>query len=312
ARRPRRLARRGRLAARGRPLLRRLLERHRHHARHAGHAAAGADGVRGDALGRAVDPPLRRVDPGDHPALRRFPAGVLRPAPAGAPGLPCRNRGRLQARRMNELSMQIGSSRMHAITMGEGPPVVLVHGFGVSGAYMHPLAEALAASFTVFIPDLPGQGESEKLRGRTTIARLGRALGEWIEATGLAAPSVVANSMGCQVVTELAVRRPRLVGPMVLVGPTIDPARRGAPGQLLGVLRDSAREPFAVLARAARDDARTGMRILMALGRSMIDDRIEDRLPSIEQPTVVVHGERDGFGSREWAEQAASLLPQGR
>ena len=25
---------------------------------------------------------------------------------------------------MNELSMQIGSSRMHAITMGEGPPVV--------------------------------------------------------------------------------------------------------------------------------------------------------------------------------------------
>jgi len=213
---------------------------------------------------------------------------------------------------MNELSMQIGSSRMHAITMGEGPPVVLVHGFGVSGAYMHPLAEALAASFTVFIPDLPGQGESEKLRGRTTIARLGRALGEWIEATGLAAPSVVANSMGCQVVTELAVRRPRLVGPMVLVGPTIDPARRGAPGQLLGVLRDSAREPFAVLARAARDDARTGMRILMALGRSMIDDRIEDRLPSIEQPTVVVHGERDGFGSREWAEQAASLLPEGR
>jgi len=213
---------------------------------------------------------------------------------------------------MNELSMQIGSSRMHAITMGEGPPVVLVHGFGVSGAYMHPLAEALAASFTVFIPDLPGQGESEKLRGRTTIARLGRALGEWIEAAGLAAPPVVANSMGCQVVTELAVRRPRLVGPMVLVGPTIDPARRGAPGQLLGVLRDSAREPFAVLARAARDDARTGMRILMALGRSMIDDRIEDRLPSIEQPTVVVHGERDGFGSREWAEQAASLLPQGR
>jgi pimeloyl-ACP methyl ester carboxylesterase len=213
---------------------------------------------------------------------------------------------------MKDFSITIGPSRMHAVRTGEGPPVVLVHGFGVSGAYMYPLAEALAPSCSAFIPDLPGQGGSEQLRGRTTIARLARALGAWVEAAELVRPAVVANSMGCQVVTELAVRRPKLLGPLVLVGPTIDPARRGAPDQLVGVLRDAAREPFAVLARAARDDARTGTRTLMSVGRSMLADRIEDRLPSIEQPTVVVHGENDGFGSREWAERAALLLPNGR
>ena len=41
-------------------------------------------------------------------------------------------------------------------------------------------------------------------------------------------------------------------------------------------------------------------------------DHIEDRLPSIEQPTVVVLGDQDAFVSREWAERVAALLPRGR
>src|SRR4051812_27567472 len=152
------------------------------------------------------------------------------------------------------------------VVVGDGPPIVLVHGFGISGAYMLPLARALAPAFTAFVPDLPGQGESGELRGRPTLARLARALGRWVEANGLVRPAFVANSMGCQVVTELALRRPKLVGPMVLVGPTIDPARRDAPGQLLAAFRDALREPLGVLAHAARDDARAGVRMLYSLG----------------------------------------------
>jgi 2-hydroxy-6-oxonona-2,4-dienedioate hydrolase len=213
---------------------------------------------------------------------------------------------------MNGFATEVAGTRMHAVVLGEGPPVVLVHGFGISGAYMLPLARTLAPSFRTFVPDLPGQGESGELRGRPTLARLARALGRWVEANGLIRPAFVANSMGCQVVTELALKRPRLVGPMILVGPTIDPARRDAPGQLLAAFRGALREPFGVLAHAARDDARAGTRLLYSLGRSLLDDRIEDRLPSLEQQTVVMHGENDAFGSREWAERAASLLPNGR
>jgi len=205
------------------------------------------------------------------------------------------------------------SCKLHTVVVGEGAPVVLVHGFGVSGAYMLPLARALAArSFTAFVPDLPGQGKSTPLRGQVSIGRLADALGEWVEAEGLMRPAFVANSMGCQVVTELAARRPVLVGPMILVGPTIDPARRRARHQLFGALRASAREPFSLIALAARDDLSAGGRVLLSTARAVLADRIEDRLPLVEQSALVVYGDRDSFVSRAWAERAATLLPRGR
>lgn len=197
----------------------------------------------------------------------------------------------------------VGGVGLHALAGGDGPPVVLVHGYGVSGAYMRPLARVLAPSHSVYAPDLPdGSG----------IPELSRALEGWLDALGLAHPAVVANSMGCQIVTELAVRRPARVGPLVLVGPTVDPSRRGARQQLTAALRDSAREPWSVLALAARNNARVDVRPLLATARAALCDRIEDRLPRVPQRAVVVFGEHDRFVGREWAERAAALLPRGR
>ena len=206
----------------------------------------------------------------------------------------------------------VGGVRIHAVSGGDGPPVVLVHGYGVSGAYMLPLARLLAHSVSASVPDLPGQGRSDRLRGGGGIPELADLLGEWLDAVHLIRPAVVANSMGCQIVTELAVRRPEHVGPMVLVGPTVDPSRRRKRHQLFGALRDSAREPFSLLALAARDKAAVPIGALLGTARSALSDRIEERLPHVEQPTVVVLGEADGFVGREWAERATALLPRGR
>lgn len=206
---------------------------------------------------------------------------------------------------------EVDGVRMHAQSGGNGPPVVLVHGYGVSGRYMLPLARILASSCSAFAPDLPGHGRSEASTAPLAIGGLADALGGWLDAVGLEQPAFVANSMGCQIVTELAVRRPEQVGPMVLVGPTIDPARRSARHQIFGAMRDSTREPALLVALAGREWA-GNLGQLRTLARSVLADRIEERLPEIEQPTIVVHGERDGFVSREWAERAAALLPRGR
>jgi 2-hydroxy-6-oxonona-2,4-dienedioate hydrolase len=195
---------------------------------------------------------------------------------------------------------------------GSGTPVVLLHGYGVSGTYMLPLARSLAHSFSVFVPDLPGFGRSEQPRTPLGIADLASALADLLDVAGMQSPAFVANSMGCQVVTELAVRLPARVGPIVLIGPTVDPQRRTARRQLLDGLRDAAREPGSLLARAACDDARFGVGALLATARSALADRIEERLPMVTQPTLVVRGERDGFVGQTWAETAAALLPRGR
>jgi pimeloyl-ACP methyl ester carboxylesterase len=206
-----------------------------------------------------------------------------------------------------------GGHRIHAVTAGAGPPVVLLHGYGVSGAYMLPLAQALAArSCTAYVPDLPGHGRSPRGGNGLGIRELADALCDWLDAAGLSRPLFVANSMGCQVVTDLAVRRPERVGPLVLIGPTVDPARRGARHQVFGMLRESVREPLSLVGLAVRENAAAGIGPLVRAARACLGDPIERRLPLVEQETVVVHGELDGFVGREWVEHAAALLPRGR
>ena len=205
-----------------------------------------------------------------------------------------------------------GGVALHTWAAGEGRPVVLVHGFGVSGRYMLPLARSLAGRFAVFVPDLPGHGRSEKPSAPLGVGGLADALGDCIDALGLERPTLVANSLGCQVVTALAVRRPDRAGALVLIGPTVDPERRLARRQLFAGLRDSVREPWSLLALAAHDDVVLGPRALLATTRSALADRIEERLPLIEQPSLVVRGGRDAFVSAEWAERVATLLPRGR
>src|SRR4029453_7770038 len=107
----------------------------------------------------------------------------------------------------------VSGLRVHVRVGGAGMPVVLLHGYGISGSYMVPLGRSLAPSFSVFVPDLPGFGRSEQPRQPLSIAELASALADLLDVVGLERPAFVANSMGCQVVTELAVRRPHRVGP---------------------------------------------------------------------------------------------------
>jgi len=206
----------------------------------------------------------------------------------------------------------VAGLRMHACWGGAGPPVVLVHGYGVSGRYMLPLGRRLARSCTVFLPDLPGHGGSDLPGEPMGIGALADTVEAWLDVVGLERPAFVGSSMGCQVVTELAKRQPQRVGPIVLLGPTVDPSRRSARRQIFGALRDASREPALLVALTGREWASRNLGQLRALARAVLADRIEERLPAIQQPTIVVHAEHDGLVSRAWAEKVAELLPDGR
>jgi len=53
-----------------------------------------------------------------------------------------------------------GGTRVHAMVGGDGPPVLLLHGFPESHLMWHAVAPELAADHTVVAPDLRGYGES--------------------------------------------------------------------------------------------------------------------------------------------------------
>ena len=210
----------------------------------------------------------------------------------------------------------VNGRRMHArVSEGRatgGPPVVLVHGLVVSGRYMVPLLNELARSHAVYAPDLPGFGRSEGPAGAPDMAGLADALAAWMRVAGLKGAVLVGNSMGCQVIAELVLRHPDLVGKVVLQGPTMDPRARSAPRQVWRLLVDTTREPPSLVAIEALDLIRAGVRRSWRTFRRALDDPIEERLPGVRVPALVVHGSRDGISPRRWAEEVARLLPDGR
>jgi pimeloyl-ACP methyl ester carboxylesterase len=189
---------------------------------------------------------------------------------------------------------------------------VLVHGQVISSLYMVPTARILARDFPVLAPDLPGFGRSGKPPEVLTVPELAQALGEWMEAVGLSSAALVANSLGCQVVVDLAVRRPQLVAALVLAGPTMDPSARRAGTQVLRWLRDWPHERPSLALAHARDFALAGARRALRTFRHALADRIEEKLPLVRAPSLVVRGERDPIVPQRWADEATALLPGGR
>ncbi|MHB2263844.1 alpha/beta fold hydrolase [Aliihoeflea sp. PC F10.4] len=80
---------------------------------------------------------------------------------------------------------------------GEGPALVLAHGWPWSSYSWHRVIEALGRSFTVHWYDMPGYGASSKDADRSTaLDAQGELLVEMIDLWQLDAPSVVAHDVG--------------------------------------------------------------------------------------------------------------------
>jgi 2-hydroxy-6-oxonona-2,4-dienedioate hydrolase len=192
------------------------------------------------------------------------------------------------------------------------PSVVLVHGVGVSSRYMVPAGESLAGRARVFAPDLPGFGSSPKPRGVLNLPQLAGALVRWLDAASLRRVVLAANSFGCQVAVETAARWPSRISGLVLQGPTVDAEARTWPRQVGRWLANGPFEPPSLSTVIARDYLDCGTHRLVATFSIALRDRIEDKLPRIHVPALVVRGERDRIVSQGWAERVAGSLPRGR
>ncbi|HEU4323056.1 MAG TPA: alpha/beta hydrolase, partial [Roseiflexaceae bacterium] len=192
------------------------------------------------------------------------------------------------------------------------PPLVLVHGAVMSSRYMIPTAELLASEQPVYAPDLPGYGKSDKPPRALSLPEMAEALAAWMGVNGLERAALLGNSMGCQVIAHLAVRHPALVDRAVLLGPTIDARARSFPRQLVRWLLDVPREAPSQGLVLLRDLWDCGPLRAAGLIRQTLRDRIEEQLPHMRAPTLVVRGARDPLVPQPWAEEVARLLPHGQ
>jgi 2-hydroxy-6-oxonona-2,4-dienedioate hydrolase len=191
------------------------------------------------------------------------------------------------------------------------PRVVLVHGLGVSGLYLIPTAVELADQFEVWVPDLPGFGASGRPSSVLDISQLSDAVAGILQHLGDGPIPLLGNSLGCQILVDLAARYPERAGRLVLVGPTIDPRGRSAAKQFARLLLNALREEPSLVVVAIFDYLRAGFwRIWRTLGYALADSP-QDKLPLVEQPTLVVRGARDPIVPRAWVDDIVRLLPNG-
>jgi len=134
----------------------------------------------------------------------------------------------------------------------------------------------------------------------------------WMEAHDLGTALLMGNSLGCQLATLLAVERPDLVAGLVLVAPTMDPRVRGPLRVMLRGSLDIPRERQSLWSIWLPDLRRSGIpRALRALMVSIKDDQ-RARLAKVQQPALVIGGERDPIVPPRWVREMAGLMPRAR
>ncbi|HEY3436216.1 MAG TPA: alpha/beta hydrolase [Actinotalea sp.] len=192
-----------------------------------------------------------------------------------------------------------------------GPTVVLVHGIGVSHRYFAPLARLLGDSCRVLAPDLPGFGASAGPAEVLTIEQHAEVVADLLEQVGGPSTVLVGHSMGAQVVTEAAVRDPGLAERVVLIGPVIQPGHRYFPEQAGRLLRDARYERATANAIMFADWVRCGPRRYLGTVPSMLGYPLEDRLPLVTAPVVLVRGAKDTVAPRDYLDLLADRAQQG-
>jgi pimeloyl-ACP methyl ester carboxylesterase len=235
---------------------------------------------------------------------------------------------------------------VNTIELGEGPPIVFVH--GLSGSWPNWLEQlpVLARGHRVLALDLPGFGHSPMPAGEISIAAYARLLDKLMAAREMDAAAVVGNSMGGFIGAELAIAFPQRVERLVLVSAAglstyNEPRATRALPALRRVerivaattawaaahsdavtrrprLRDATfwiaaahpgRLPAALVAEQVRGAGKPGF---MAALQAVLSYDVRERLPEIACPTLIVWGDRDMLISVRDADVFAALIPNSR
>jgi pimeloyl-ACP methyl ester carboxylesterase len=242
-------------------------------------------------------------------------------------------------------TVDTAAGRIHHHVAGDGPPLLLLHGSGpgVSGwaNFQHNLP-VFAKRFTTYVVDLPGFGASELPSGRHPMAGAPGAVVEFLDACGLERVSIVGNSMGGGVGSQVAAQHPARVDRLVTLGGVgvnvfspsppegikllvefvEDPTRERMVAWLHSMVYDesfvteelidlrmkTALEPH-VLAASRAMYSRAGLSAIRDLARNTAASPLA-HLPRIEAPTLVTWGRDDRVTPLDWCLLPMRLIPK--
>jgi non-heme chloroperoxidase len=219
---------------------------------------------------------------------------------------------------------------------GSGPPVVLIHGWSMSGRFFARQLAGLAGRHRVIVPDLRGHGASEKVLHGHTVPQYASDLHEILAGLQVQRPVLVGWSMGAMVGYEYlrGYGRGSVAGLVIVDQPPSDFAWEGYEFGVftMDALRDmneqlqldqaAVVDEFTQLMLHKPDEqtlawmAAEILRVPPAIASTiLLDQTLRDYrgfLPEVDVPALVLFGEDDKLTSPRAGEYIAGRIPGAR
>lgn len=235
----------------------------------------------------------------------------------------------------------VDGNRIVYTDSGEGPPVILVHGFGGS-MWQWEYQQPLSSSYRLITLDILGAGLSDKPDIKYTPTQLVDFMRSFMDALQLTKATLVGNSMGAGIVMGMALTYPDRVRKVVLIDGLPDQIRdkltspslqralgpwpplwvlkvgnwfagRGTTKKILSemVYNDDLLTP-AVIDRSTRNRRRSGFfGPLRATVRNLPlwESGFAQRIGEIRHPTLILWGDKDAVFAPSVGEQLHQTIP---
>jgi pimeloyl-ACP methyl ester carboxylesterase len=114
-------------------------------------------------------------------------------------------------------SVEIDGAKLHYLTAGHGPTLLLLHGYAETSLMWRPIIPALAQRFTVVAPDLPGIGDSDIPASGLDMKSAAIRIHDLAKSLGVQQAEVVGHDIGLMVAYAYAAQFPAEVTRLVLM-----------------------------------------------------------------------------------------------
>lgn len=263
----------------------------------------------------------------------KLAAAALALVAAGCLGF---HRGAMPGEPASATFLQVEGARVRYLDVGEGPAVVLLHGYASSLETWDLVVPELKQRHRVIALDLKGFGWTDRPPGDYSPAAQARLVLALLDARGVERAAVVAHSFGAAVALAMALQAPERVTRLALYDAFVYEeqipsfflwARLGGVGELLFRLYYSERadERIAlafydrrlVSERLVEDVERAFARpgteaAALATARGMRFAAVEKRYREIAQPALLLWGRDDATTTLPYGERLARHLPHAR
>lgn len=208
------------------------------------------------------------------------------------------------------MNITIQGLQSHYEIIGNGPPLLLLHGWGCQISTVESIARSVSDLRRVLIVDFPGFGESAAPPVPWSVTEYAAWLMDLLKALDWPATDVIAHSFGGRVTLLTAAGHPEFIKKIVLTGGAGLIPHRGpkyyarvwsyklgkklaAVGWIAATLRALGIDLTKRTKGSGSDDYRVLTGVMRPTFVRVVNQNLRPCLPRIQSPTLLIWGERD-------------------